>query len=44
MAGERLVIIGGSGAGMSAATNARRGRRDLEIRAFNTGSFVSYAA
>jgi NADPH-dependent 2,4-dienoyl-CoA reductase/sulfur reductase-like enzyme len=43
MAKERLVVIGGNGAGMSAATNARRGRRDLEIVAFEAGPFVSYA-
>jgi NADPH-dependent 2,4-dienoyl-CoA reductase/sulfur reductase-like enzyme len=44
MAGERLVVIGGSAAGMSAAANARRGRRDLEIAAFEAGAYVSYAA
>jgi NADPH-dependent 2,4-dienoyl-CoA reductase/sulfur reductase-like enzyme len=44
MAGERLVVIGGNGAGMSAAANARRGRQDLEIVAFEVGRYVSYAA
>ena len=44
MAGQRLVVIGGNGAGMSAAANARRGRRDLEIVAFEAGCHVSYAA
>jgi NADPH-dependent 2,4-dienoyl-CoA reductase/sulfur reductase-like enzyme len=44
MAGQRLVVIGGSAAGMSAAANARRGRPDLEIAAFESGRYVSYAA
>jgi NADPH-dependent 2,4-dienoyl-CoA reductase/sulfur reductase-like enzyme len=44
MAGDRLMVIGGSAAGMSAAANARRGRPDLEITAFEGGRYVSYAA
>jgi NADH dehydrogenase FAD-containing subunit len=44
MAGERLVVIGGGAGGMSAAANARRGRRDLRITAFERGLYVSYAA
>jgi NADPH-dependent 2,4-dienoyl-CoA reductase/sulfur reductase-like enzyme len=44
MAGERLVVVGGSAAGMSAAANARRGDSDLEITAFESGRYVSYAA
>ncbi|MGH2775978.1 MAG: FAD-dependent oxidoreductase [Actinomycetota bacterium] len=43
---ERLVIVGGDAAGMSAATQARR-RRDaseLEIVAFERGRYTSYSA
>jgi NADPH-dependent 2,4-dienoyl-CoA reductase/sulfur reductase-like enzyme len=44
--GERLVVIGGDAAGMSAASQARRlrGPDDLEILAFERGRFTSYAA
>jgi len=43
---ERLVVIGGDAAGMSAATNARRqlGPDRLEILAFERGNFTSYSA
>jgi NADPH-dependent 2,4-dienoyl-CoA reductase/sulfur reductase-like enzyme len=41
---ERLVVIGGDGAGMAAASNARRLRGDLEIIAFERGSRTSYSA
>ena len=43
---ERLMIIGGDAAGMSAATNARRqlGPDRLEILAFERGNFTSYSA
>jgi NADPH-dependent 2,4-dienoyl-CoA reductase/sulfur reductase-like enzyme len=44
MAAKRLLVIGGSAAGMSAAANARRGRPALEIDAFESGRYVSYAA
>jgi NADPH-dependent 2,4-dienoyl-CoA reductase/sulfur reductase-like enzyme len=44
MAAERLVVIGGSAGGMSAAANARRGRSDLDIVAFESSHYVSYAA
>jgi NADPH-dependent 2,4-dienoyl-CoA reductase/sulfur reductase-like enzyme len=43
MAKERLVVIGGNGAGMSAAANARRRRDDLEIIALERGPHVSFA-
>jgi len=43
MAKERMVVIGGNGAGMSAAANARRRRADLEIIALERGSTTSYA-
>ena len=43
---ERLVVIGGDAGGMSAAAQARRMRPvdELEILAFERGSFTSYAA
>jgi CoA-dependent NAD(P)H sulfur oxidoreductase len=44
MAAERLVIIGGVAAGMSAATRARRLRPDLEITVLEKGGDVSYGA
>ncbi|MGW0561760.1 FAD-dependent oxidoreductase [Streptomyces sp. NPDC003016] len=45
-AAERLVVIGGDAAGMSAASQARRlkGRDELEIVAFERGHFTSYSA
>jgi NADPH-dependent 2,4-dienoyl-CoA reductase/sulfur reductase-like enzyme len=43
---ERLVVIGGDAAGMSAASQARRrrGPDDLEIVAFERGDYTSYSA
>jgi NADPH-dependent 2,4-dienoyl-CoA reductase/sulfur reductase-like enzyme len=43
---EKLVVIGGDAAGMSAASQARRrrGPDDLEIVAFESGHYTSYAA
>ncbi|MFJ9726590.1 FAD-dependent oxidoreductase [Streptomyces sp. NPDC101209] len=43
---ERLVVIGGDAAGMSAASQARRlrGLDELEIVAFERGHFTSYSA
>lgn len=41
---ERLVIVGGDAAGMSAASNARRRRPDLEIVVLERGVWTSYAA
>jgi NADPH-dependent 2,4-dienoyl-CoA reductase/sulfur reductase-like enzyme len=41
---ERLVVIGGDAGGMTAATNARRLRPDLEIVAFERGRRTSYSA
>jgi NADPH-dependent 2,4-dienoyl-CoA reductase/sulfur reductase-like enzyme len=43
---ERLVVVGGDAAGMSAAAGARRRRsaEELEIVAFERGRFTSYAA
>jgi hypothetical protein len=41
---ERLVVIGGDAAGMSAASQARRRREDLEIVVFEKSPHVSYSA
>jgi NADPH-dependent 2,4-dienoyl-CoA reductase/sulfur reductase-like enzyme len=41
---ERLVIVGGDAAGMSAASQARRRDPDLEIVAFERGPYTSYSA
>ncbi|MFD7613534.1 FAD-dependent oxidoreductase [Streptomyces sp. NPDC059828] len=43
---ERLVVIGGDAAGMSAASQARRlrGPQELEIVAFERSHFASYSA
>ncbi|MEW2428094.1 FAD-dependent oxidoreductase [Micromonospora sp. NPDC047644] len=43
---QRLIVIGGDAAGMSAASQARRrrGRGDLEIVVFERGNFTSYSA
>ncbi|MFI6345883.1 FAD-dependent oxidoreductase [Streptomyces sp. NPDC050560] len=43
---QRLVVIGGDAAGMSAASQARRlrGPEDLEIVAFERGDFASFSA
>ena len=43
---ERLIVIGGDAAGMSAASQARRRRpvEELEIVAFERGEHTSYAA
>ncbi|MCF3962974.1 FAD-dependent oxidoreductase [Streptomyces fuscigenes] len=46
MAAERMVVVGGDAAGMSAASQARRlkGPDELEIIAFERGHFASYSA
>jgi NADPH-dependent 2,4-dienoyl-CoA reductase/sulfur reductase-like enzyme len=41
---ERLVVIGGVAAGMSAAAKARRENPGLEVVVYEKGSFISYAA
>jgi NADPH-dependent 2,4-dienoyl-CoA reductase/sulfur reductase-like enzyme len=41
---ERLVVIGGVAAGMSAAAKAKRARRDLEVVVYEKGGYISYAA
>src|SRR4051812_11717597 len=44
MGRERLAIVGGDAAGMSAASVARRRDPDLEIVAFERGPYTSYSA
>jgi NADPH-dependent 2,4-dienoyl-CoA reductase/sulfur reductase-like enzyme len=41
---EKLIILGGSAAGPSAAARAKRINPDLEITIFEQGSFVSYGS
>jgi NADPH-dependent 2,4-dienoyl-CoA reductase/sulfur reductase-like enzyme len=41
---EKLVIIGGSAGGPSAAARAKRFNPDLEIMIFEQGPFVSYGS
>lgn len=40
----RVVIVGGDAAGMSAASQAKRRRPELEVVAFEQGPYVSYSA
>ncbi len=44
MAKEKLMIIGGNAAGMSAASQARRQRPEMEIVAFEQSPHTSYSA
>jgi len=44
MSKERLIVIGGNAAGMSAASQAGRQRPDLEVMAFEQGPHTSYSA
>ncbi len=44
MSGERLVVVGGVAAGMSAASQAKRRRPQLEVIALEKGRYVSYGA
>lgn len=44
MAWERLIVIGGNAAGMSAASQAKRQRPDLDIIAFEQSPHTSYSA
>jgi NADPH-dependent 2,4-dienoyl-CoA reductase/sulfur reductase-like enzyme len=41
---EKLVIIGGVAAGMSAATRARRVNQNLDITVYERSGYVSYGA
>ncbi len=43
--GQRLVVVGGDAAGMSAASQAKKRRpHDLEVVAFERGRATSYSA
>lgn len=41
---ERLIVIGGVAAGMSAAAKARRTKKDLEIVVYEQSGFVAYGS
>ncbi len=41
---ERLLVIGGDAAGMSAASTARRRSPDLDVVAFDRGPYTSFSA
>ena len=41
---ERLAIVGGDAAGMSAASTARRREPDLDVVAFERGPYTSFSA
>lgn len=43
MTQERLIVIGGNAAGMSAASSARRRNEDMKITVFEGGPHTSYA-
>ena len=40
---EKLIVIGGTAAGLSAASRARKEKPDMEIQVFEKSGFVSYA-
>jgi NADPH-dependent 2,4-dienoyl-CoA reductase/sulfur reductase-like enzyme len=44
MPGERLVVIGGNAAGMSAASQVRRRKPDWEIIALEESPHTSYSS
>ena len=44
MAKERLVVIGGDAAGMSAAAQAKRLNPEMDVVAFERGPHTSYSA
>jgi predicted flavoprotein YhiN len=44
MSKERLIVIGGNAAGMSAASQAGRQRPELEVIAFEQSPHTSYSA
>jgi len=43
MGSDKLVVIGGNAAGMSAASQARKRKSDLNITVFESGPHTSYA-
>ncbi|MBC7250996.1 MAG: CoA-disulfide reductase [Anaerolineae bacterium] len=44
MSHKRLIVIGGVAAGMSAASKAKRMKRDLEVVVYEQSGFVSYGS
>ncbi len=44
MSKERLIVIGGNAAGMSAASQVRRQKPDWEIVAFEESPHTSYSS
>jgi NADPH-dependent 2,4-dienoyl-CoA reductase/sulfur reductase-like enzyme len=44
MGKERLIVVGGNAAGLSAASQARRRKKDLNIVAFERSPYISYAS
>ena len=41
---ERLIVVGGVAAGMSAAAKARRTNKQLDIIVYEQSGFVSYGS
>lgn len=41
---ERLIVIGGTAAGLSAASKAKRLKPELEIKVFEKSGYISYGA
>ena len=39
--GEKLIVIGGTAAGLSAASKAKRVRPDMEITVFEKSGYIS---
>jgi len=44
MSRQRLLVIGADAAGMTAASQARRGSSELDITAYERGAYTSYSA
>jgi len=44
MSSMRLIVIGGDAAGMSAASQAKRRRPELEVVVFERGPHTSFSA
>jgi len=42
--GERIVVIGGNAAGMSAASAAKRVKKECEVLVLERDDFISYAS
>ena len=42
--GEKVIVIGGTAAGLSAASKAKRVRPDLEIEVYEKTGYISYGA